>query len=54
MEEMDGVAVVTDIRNVQRLSEWGPDEISGYEILTRSLDDADAFARDAGPDLVVR
>lgn len=23
MEEMDGVVVVTDIRNVQRLSEWG-------------------------------
>lgn len=45
MEEMDGVVVVTDIRNVQRLSEWGPDEISGYEILTRSLAGADTFAR---------
>lgn len=32
MEEMDGMVVVTDIRNVQRLSDWGPDEISGYEI----------------------
>ena len=52
MEEMDGVAVVTDIRNVQRLSEWGPDEISGYEILTRSLDDADAFARTLGRTLL--
>ena len=52
MEEMDGVVVVTDIRNVQRLSEWGPDEISGYEILTRSLAGADTFARTLGRTLL--
>ena len=46
MEEMDETMVVTDIRNVQRLAEWNSDEISGYEILTRSLDRADAFARE--------
>ena len=51
-EEMDGVVVVTDIRNVQRLSEWGPDEISGYEILTRSLAGADTFARTLGRTLL--
>ena len=44
--------VVTDIRNVQRLSEWGPDEISGYEILTRSLAGADTFARTLGRTLL--
>ena len=52
MEEMDGVVVVTDIRNVRRLSEWGPDEISGYEILTRSLAGADTFARTLGRTLL--
>lgn len=45
MEEMDRAVVLSDIRNVQRLSGWGPDEISGYEIRTRSLDGAAEFAR---------
>ena len=52
MEEMDGVVVMTDIRNVQRLAEWGPDEISGYEILTRDLGGADLFARTLGRTLL--
>ena len=52
MEEMDGMVVVTDIRNVQRLSDWGPDEISGYEIRTRDLRDAGAFARTLGRTLL--
>ena len=42
---MDRAVVLADIRNVQRLSGWGPDEISGYEIRTRSLDGAAEFAR---------
>lgn len=45
MEEMDDAVVVTDLRNVQRLSDWSADEISGYEIRVRSLDEATAFAR---------
>ncbi len=52
LEEMDRRVVLTDIRNVQRLSDWGPDEISGYEIRTRSLDEADAFARTLGRTLL--
>ena len=52
MEEMDGTVVVTDIRNVQRLSDWGPDEISGYEITTRSLAAAEEFARTLGRTLL--
>ena len=48
MEEMDRTMLLTDIRNVQRLADWGPDEISGYEIRTRSLDEAEAFARTLG------
>lgn len=52
MEEMDGMVVVTDIRNVQRLSDWGPDEISGYEIRTRDLHTAAGFARTLGRTLL--
>ncbi len=48
MEEMDRTMVLTDIRNVQRLADWTPDEISGYEIRTRSLGEAEAFARTLG------
>ena len=42
MEEMDRMMLLTDIRNVQRLSDWTEDQVSGYEIL---LDDADEAAR---------
>ena len=52
MEEMDRALVITDIRNVQRLADWSPDEISGYEIRTRSLDEAEAFARTLGRTLL--
>lgn len=52
MEEMDGMVVVTDIRNVQRLSDWGPNEISGYEIRTRDLHGAADFARTLGRTLL--
>lgn len=45
MDEMDNTLVLTDIRNVQRLSDRSPDEISGYEILTRDFAAADGFAR---------
>ena len=45
LDEMDRSMVFTDIRNVQRLSDWTADEISGYEIRVRALDEAPAFAR---------
>ncbi|MBQ1951719.1 MAG: ABC transporter permease [Alistipes sp.] len=37
MEEMDYALLITDIRNVQRLSQWDENQISGYEIHARSL-----------------
>ena len=52
MEEMDAVVVMTDIRNVQRLAEWGPDEISGYEIYVDDFAAADDFARRLGRTLL--
>ena len=48
MDEMDRTLAVTDLRNVQRLADWAPDEISGYEIFTRETDRAGEFARALG------
>ena len=44
MDEMDRALVLTDLRNVQRLARWQPDEVSGYEIVTADLARARAFA----------
>ncbi len=46
MDELDAALALTDLRNVARLSDWGPDEISGYEIVTTDLASADAFAEE--------
>lgn len=48
MDEMDNAVILTDMRNVQRLSDWAPDEISGYEVFTRDLDEAPRYARELG------
>lgn len=48
MEEMDNLFILTDIRNVQRLSDRSPDEITGYEIITRDFASSDDFARRLG------
>lgn len=34
MREIDELWLLTDIRNVQRLNRWEPDQISGFEIMT--------------------
>lgn len=44
MDEMDNTLILTDLRNVQRLAGWQPDEATGYEITTSDLAAADAFA----------
>lgn len=46
MDEMDNAMVMTDLRNVQRLSDWRADELSGYEIFTDDLSGAGRFARE--------
>ncbi len=48
MDEMDAAVALTDIRNVQRLSEWGPDEVTGYELRAADLDASGAFAAELG------
>ena len=44
MDEMDNTLILTDLRNVQRLAGWQPNEATGYEITTADLAEADAFA----------
>ncbi|MEG2614570.1 MAG: FtsX-like permease family protein [Alistipes sp.] len=45
MEELDAVVMMTDLRNVQRLSGWTTDQITGYEVNTTDFDAIDSFAR---------
>lgn len=46
MDEMDERVVMTDLRNVQRLSDWTAAEVSGYEIFTEEISRAERFARE--------
>ncbi len=45
LDEMDNTIMLTDLRNVQRLSDWSADEITGYEVMTSDLTTAPDFAR---------
>ncbi|MDE7077071.1 MAG: FtsX-like permease family protein, partial [Alistipes sp.] len=45
MDEMDNSVVMTDLRNVQRLSDWSPEQITGYEIWTGDAAASGDFAR---------
>lgn len=44
MDELDRTTLLTDLRNVQRLAGWSPDEVSGCEIRIDRLEEAPAFA----------
>ncbi len=44
MDELDRTTILTDLRNVQRLAAWGPDEVSGCEIRIDRLEEAPDFA----------
>lgn len=46
MEEMDDRIAITDLRNVQRLSDWAKDEITGYEIRFSDFRRADRSVRE--------
>lgn len=45
MDEMDDAVAMTDLRNVQRLSDWSDEEVTGYEIFVRDFAAVDDFAR---------
>lgn len=44
MQQVDELWAVTDIRNVQRLLRWTPDQISGFEIMTTGFEEAIPFS----------
>ncbi len=44
MDELDRTTLLTDLRNVQRLSLWEADEVTGCEIVLDRLDGAPDFA----------
>lgn len=48
MAEMDRLVAMTDLRNIQRLSGWDGDEISGYEVRIADFGELDAFTRRLG------
>lgn len=48
MEEMDRQVAMTDLRNIQRLSGWAPDEVSGYEVRIADFARVEEFTRRLG------
>lgn len=52
LDEMDRTVILTDLRNVQRLADWGDDEVSGYEIFTADFDRSGDFVRRLGRTLL--
>lgn len=46
MAEMDRLVTVTDMRNVQRLCSWAPEQISGYEIMADDIRNMEHLAGD--------
>lgn len=43
LEDMDRTMVVADIRDVQRLNGWSPDQVSGIEVMTSDFSRLDGF-----------
>ena len=44
MDEMDNTVILTDLRNVQRLSGWSSGEVSGYDLFLGDVRQADRLA----------
>ena len=45
---MDRQVAMTDLRNIQRLSGWAPDEVSGYEVRIADFGRVEEFTRRLG------
>ena len=46
LEEFDNLFIIGDIKQIQRLNDWQPDEISGFEILVSDFSKIDLIERD--------
>lgn len=44
MDDIEEAILLTDLRNVQRLADWRPEQVSGYEILLADVSDAEPYA----------
>ena len=44
MDDIEEAILLTDLRNVQRLADWRPEQVSGYEILLADVADAEPYA----------
>ncbi|HSV87103.1 MAG TPA: ABC transporter permease [Bacteroidales bacterium] len=44
LEELDRIFVLGDIKHIQRINRWEPDQIGGYEILVNDFDKLDEVA----------
>lgn len=44
--DYDKLFVISDLRHVQRLNEWSPDQVSGLEILVNNYDNLDEISDD--------
>ncbi|MFI3265600.1 MAG: ABC transporter permease [Rikenellaceae bacterium] len=40
-EDMDDIAVITDLRNVQRLNRWDENQVTGFEIMCNNINNID-------------
>ncbi len=45
-EEFDGLYLFTDIRHIQRMNKWEPNQIGNFEVFLNSFDDIDAKSKE--------
>ncbi|NHF58152.1 ABC transporter permease [Flavobacteriaceae bacterium TP-CH-4] len=45
-EELDSKYIFTDIRHIQRMNKWTPDQIGNFEVFLNNFDDLDEKARE--------
>lgn len=46
LEQFDNIYVLGDIRHVQKLNGWKPNEVAGFEVLINNLDDLDRLGEE--------
>ena len=45
LEELDNMFVIGDIRHIQKLNNWKPDQVAGFEVQIRDFNDLDRLAK---------
>lgn len=52
LEEFDNIFIIGDIKQIQRLNEWQPDEISGFEILVDDFKNIDKIGQQVRVEII--